>query len=326
MTKQTRIILLCSLLCILLICTLATCNNSGFSRAEAAVNDYNEQVTIYNAAAIAFNTSIQPVIDANITLDEAIVSAEELLNTDDIPFDPQTLTALENAILTATQTKVSVPAELSLKEDLTIPVNATAGEFNQLADLASSEAEILRLAEIPPPLVRPNYSELISTLLDTQNAFEQSVLVQKQVTAPTDDFVLERLKQIDTILGLASVTQNNDPNGLLGTEGGYIGCIYFSDSRVDKTQLNLKPEDYNVIAMGTIGGGAIEIYATIEEAETRNSYLATYDGTELNPGSHVVVGTMVVRTSSMLTDEQQIELTNQIISVMIELIEVDYLH
>lgn len=319
MSKRTGIILLSSLLCILLICTLVTCTNSRLSRAESAVSDYNAQVTTYNDAAIAFNTSIQPIIDANNALDEAIASSQALLDAGDTPFDPQTKTALEEAILTATQAKVSVPDELPLKEELTIPNNATADELKRLADTASSEAETLRLAEIPSPLAQPDYSELTAALLDAQSAFERSILIQKQVTAPTDDFVLERLKQMDTILSLAAVTKSNDPNGLLGTEGGYIGCIYFSDSRVDKAQLNLKPGDYNVIAMGTVGGGAIEIYATVEKAEARNGYLATYDGTDLDPGSHVIVGTMVVRTSSMLTDEQQTELTNQIIAVMTEL-------
>lgn len=319
MSKRTGIILLSSLLCILLICTLVTCTNSGLSRAESAVSDYNAQAATYNDAAIAFNTSIQPIIDANNALDEAIASSQALLDAGDTPFDPQTKTALEEAILTATQAKVSVPDELPLKEELTIPNNATADELKRLADTASSEAETLRLAEIPSPLAQPDYSELTAALLDAQSAFERSILIQKQVTAPTDDFVLERLKQMDTILSLAAVTKSNDPNGLLGTEGGYIGCIYFSDSRVDKAQLNLKPGDYNVIAMGTVGGGAIEIYATVEEAEARNGYLATYDGTDFDPGSHVIVGTMVVRTSSMLTDEQQTELTNQIIAVMTEL-------
>ena len=319
MSKRTGIILLGSLLCILLICTLITCTNSGLSSAESAVSDYNKQVAIYNDAAIAFNTSIQPIIDANNALDEVIASSQALLDAGDTPFEPQTKTALAEAVLTASQAKVSVPDELPLMEELTIPSNATADELERLASTASSEAEALRLAEIPSPLVQPDYSEQTDALLDAQSAFEQSVLIQKQVTAPTDDFILERLKQMDTILSLAAVTKSNDPNGLLGTEGGYIGCIYFSDSRVDKTQLNLKPGDYNVIAMGTVGGGAVEIYATVEEAEARNGYLATYDGTNLDPGSHVVVGTMVVRTSSMLTDEQQIELTNQIIAIMTEL-------
>lgn len=321
MTKRTGIILLGSLLCILLICALVTCTDSGLSRAEAAVSSYNEQVAIYNDAATAFNASIQPIVDSNGVLDEVIAVSQALLDAGEIPFDPQTKTDLERAIDVAVHSKVSVPAEIPLKEELTIPDNATAEDLEYLTSMASSEAEALRLIEVPAPISQPDYSATTEALLDAQSAFKRSVLIQKQVTAPSDDFVLERLKQIDTILSLAAVTSSNDPNGLLGKEGGYIGCIYFSDSRVDKTQLNLKPGEYNVIAMGTVGGGAIEIYATIEEAETRNAYLSTYDGTDLDPGSHVVVGTMVVRTSSKLTDEQQMELTSQIVALLTELVE-----
>lgn len=321
MTKRTGIILLGSLLCILLICALVTCTDSGLSRAEAAVRSYNEQVAIYNDAATAFNASIQPIVDSNGVLDEVIAVSQALLDAGEIPFDPQTKTDLERAIDVAVHSKVSVPAEIPLKEELTIPDNATAEDLEYLTSMASSEAEALRLIEVPAPISQPDYSATTEALLDAQSAFKRSVLIQKQVTAPSDDFVLERLKQIDTILSLAAVTSSNDPNGLLGKEGGYIGCIYFSDSRVDKTQLNLKPGEYNVIAMGTVGGGAIEIYATIEEAETRNAYLSTYDGTDLDPGSHVVVGTMVVRTSSKLTDEQQMELTSQIVALLTELVE-----
>lgn len=326
MTKRTGLILLGSLLCILLICALVTCTDSGLSRAEAAVSSYNEQVAIYNDAATAFNASIQPIVDANAILDEVIAVSQALLDAGEIPFDPQAKADLEQAIDAAVRSKVPVPAEIPLKEELTIPDNATAEDLECMTSTAFSEAEAIRLIEVPAPISQPDYSATTEALLDAQNAFERSILIQKQVTAPTDDFVLERLKQMDTILSLAAVTKSNDPNGLLGTEGGYIGCIYFSDSRVDKTQLNLKPGDYNVIAMGTVGGGAVEIYATVEEAEARNGYLATYDGTDLNPGSHVVVGTMVVRTSSMLTDEQQTELTNQIIAIMTELEVPENLH
>ena len=88
---------------------------------------------------------------------------------------------------------------------------------------------------------------------------------------------------------------------------------------MDKTLLNLKPGEYDTISMGAIGGGAVEVYRSRDNAEERNAYLSSYDGTTLDPGSHIVIGTVVIRTSSMLTEVQQNELTNQIISLMTEL-------
>lgn len=339
MTRRTGIILFSVLLCILAICLLATCGNpkpspnettspssSTEESIESVVERYNSQVALYNEAITAYNESIQLVADANIILDQEIAVAQTALESEDIPFDPQTALDLEQAIQTAHETKIAIPEALLVRDVAVIPEAASSEEIEEFRARVAAELDVLKSVEVPMPLTVPDYTSVIATLLEARNTYQHSVEVQKQVTAPDDNFVLERLKQIDTIVSLGAVIQNNDPNGLLGKEGGYIGCIYFSDSRVDKTKLNLKPSQYDVISMGTIGGGAIEIYATIEEAEARNSYLATYDGTDLDPGSHVVAGTMVVRTSSMLTDEQQTELTNQIITIMTALEVSENLH
>ena len=68
----------------------------------------------------------------------------------------------------------------------------------------------------------------------------------------------------------------------------------------------------NIVAKGTDAGGAVEIYATLEEAQARVEYLAGFDGTILYSGSYAIVGTMVIRTSYKLADEQQLLLTHAI--------------
>ena len=64
---------------------------------------------------------------------------------------------------------------------------------------------------------------------------------------------------------------------------------------------------------------AAEVYETKEYAETRNAYLAGFDGTVFSSGSHTVCGTIVVRTSDKLTATQQQVLEDDIISALIEL-------
>lgn len=44
-------------------------------------------------------------------------------------------------------------------------------------------------------------------------------------------------------------------------------------------------------AVRTDGGGCVEVYAIVEGAEERNTYLSVFDGSILRPGSHAVVGT-----------------------------------
>lgn len=132
--------------------------------------------------------------------------------------------------------------------------------------------------------------------------------------APTDDFVMERLKLIGTITDMAPVTEDHDPNEQLGKQGGYIGCIYFKDMQVDRSEIYADSDD--VIEVGTEGGGAIEIFNTAAEAAAREAYLASFDGTGYASGSHHITGTCLIRTSTHLTASQQNDLTDKISQVL----------
>lgn len=342
MRKRTQLILLGSLLCLILVCVLITRCKSDQGQSEPDLNatvqeteyfppteqnvddvvaTYNALITSYNESALSYNKSVDEISMINNALISITEIAQEAITSGAIPYDPNVKVDLEQAIQAASSALIPVPEKLAIKDLLVIPENASAEELSDLRLVATLGINELAGAALPKPLDAPDYEAMTVALEDALKAFELSVLVQKQITAPDDEFVLKRLQKIDTVLSMAAVTAENDPNGLLGTEGGYIGCIYFSDSNVDKTQLALKPDEYDVITMGTVGGGAIEIYATLEAAEDRNNYLSQYDGSSLNPGSHVVLGTMVIRTSSKLTVEQQETLTNQIISVLIEVLQ-----
>ena len=65
-----------------------------------------------------------------------------------------------------------------------------------------------------------------------------------------------------------------------------------------------------------MGGGGIEVYSTVEDAEKREEYLATYDGGIFASGTHTVVGTVVVRTSNELKASQQKEMEDKIIETL----------
>ena len=132
--------------------------------------------------------------------------------------------------------------------------------------------------------------------------------------APSDEFVMERLALISTITDIDAVTEDHDPNGQLGKQGGYIGCVYFQDSQVDRSSIYITED--NVIDIGTEGGGAVEIFSTKDDAGVREAYLAAFDGTAFSSGSHKVIGTCLVRTSSHLTASQQKNLTDEIEQVL----------
>ena len=104
---------------------------------------------------------------------------------------------------------------------------------------------------------------------------------------------------------------------MLKKQGGYIGCIYFEDTQVDRNELYIEDGKDNVIDIGCDGGGAIEIFNSAKEAETRDTYLGSFDGTGFASGSHYVYGTIIVRTSNELNGSQQLELTDKIVNELI---------
>ena len=157
----------------------------------------------------------------------------------------------------------------------------TDSAFNPAHKVVKAEpAKAVNTAEktVPELPEVPDYTEAISKLDEARVAYENSVQGLKQVTAPSDEFVMERLQRIETITAMGAVTEDHDPNGMLNKQGGYIGCIYFTDTQVDRSLIYIEDGLDGVIDVGTEGGGAIEVFATAEEANVRNDYLATFDG------------------------------------------------
>lgn len=141
----------------------------------------------------------------------------------------------------------------------------------------------------------------------------QAVLkVVKQITAPTSEWVASRLASVVGIIETQAVTEEMDPDDLLGKEGGYSGCIYFTFEAINPNEV----PGNSVVEKGTDAGGAVEIYTSLADAKARCEYLSGFDGTVLYSGSYAIVGTMVIRTSYKLSNEQQFDLTNAITAAL----------
>ena len=133
---------------------------------------------------------------------------------------------------------------------------------------------------------------------------------KKLVKNPSESYVIDCLSRIPGIMEVEAATEEHDPNGHLHKAGGYTAAVYFSYEGIDQDTI---PGD-DVIDKGTDCGGQIEVYAKKEDAKKRDEYLASFDGTVLASGSHKVVGTVLVRTSSKLTASCQSELESKIIA------------
>lgn len=244
----------------------------------------------HDIAADKFNAVAKEVKSKNKELTSAMDDAQKLLDSKDPVYDESTKEALITALSDAKASKRKVPDLPKKTEDI--------------------KSETKKLSE---PL---DYSSVIKDISDKKTAYENSIQQMKQVTNPSEEFIIQRLKDIPNISGYQAVTEDNDPNEQLNKQGGYTATVYFSSPLVDQSQVY----GDDIVAKGTDGGGAIEVYASAEDAERREAYLAGFDGMGfLNSGSHKVIGTVLIRTSCHLTATQQNEMTTNITNKLLEL-------
>lgn len=244
----------------------------------------------HDLAETKFNTAVKEVEAKNTELTSAMNDAQKILDKKEAVYDNTTKEAFITALSDAKAAQRKIP-------DLP----------KKTADI---NAETKKLSE---PL---DYSSVINAISEKQTAYQNSVLQMKQITNPNEDFVIQCLKGIPNISGYQAVTEDHDPNGNLNKQGGYTSTVYFSTPLIDQSSVY----GNDIVDKGTECGGAIEVYASEEDAEKRDSYLASFDGAGmLNSGSHKVLGTIVIRTSTKLTATQQNEFTNNITNKLLEL-------
>lgn len=244
----------------------------------------------HDLAEAKFNAAVKEVEAKNTELTSAMNDAQKILDKKEAVYDNTTKEAFITALSDAKAAQRKIPD---------LPKKA-----------ADINAETKKLSE---PL---DYSSVINAISEKQTAYQNSVLQMKQITNPNEDFVIQRLKGIPNTSGYQAVTEDHDPNGNLNKQGGYTSTVYFSTPLIDQSSVY----GNDIVDKGTECGGAIEVYASEEDAEKRDSYLASFDGAGmLNSGSHKVLGTIVIRTSTKLTATQQNEFTNNITNKLLEL-------
>lgn len=205
---------------------------NAVSAFNTAVQEYNESIAPYNEAAAG-------IADANGKLQAVLDEAQAVLDKGAQAYEPDTLDELESAIQSASKAFIEVPVQIDPFEERSVP-----GSFskNELA-LAQHEAETALGAvkeakeKIPTVPEVPDFTDEIESVRSAQKKYEDSVQKLANITAPSDSFVKERLERIDTVVQAEAVTADHDPNGLLGTESGYTGCVYFLDERIDRSLL-----------------------------------------------------------------------------------------
>lgn len=292
---------------------------------EICVNEYNTMVHSYNEDANRYNSLLEKMAAYNVgDIPDAIVLLEEVkMDNKAILEKWHTLHNFADDVDTVLSQRgdinqkyydVCLVSYNSVIEDY----NIVATEYNDLVtrtsvnfiDGMTNKASVKDEMDIES-MKNMSEGELCDSLDSMLSEIEVLVgdyLIALQITNPEQQWVLDKLKKVKDITEVEAVTKSKDPNGLLGKEGGYTACIYFTVKGIDSSKI----KGSSVVDKGTDAGGAIEVYETLEYALNRCDYLSQFDGTVLYSGSYVIIGTMVVRTSYKLSNSQQIDLTNDI--------------
>lgn len=248
----------------------------------------------HNEAVAAFNTAADGLQGRNDDLDAAIKELQELNKSKDKPYDSSMSDSATDAVTQAQTAKEDIP---------TMPGNTD--EINAMAKKIGKMGK---------------YDSVIADLSTAKTNLQDSIDQLKQVTNPSGQFILQRLTGISNITALEAVSEGNDPNNKLGKQGGYTACIYFNSDLVDSSDVYLSGDYTPVVDGGCDAGGAVEVYANVKDAKKRDDYLSNFDGDSiLDPGSHKIVGTCVVRTSCHLAASQQNAMTSNVEQALIRL-------
>ena len=303
---------------ILLTVSLSGCNEELKEEAADVAEKYNNLVGEYNESIKPYNEAVDSIVEANKTFNSAIDAAQASIDNGEEPFDKQTESDLKDGIVVANGKVVAVPDKLLEKETVSVDEDWGKSELEEFISNTNADIETLSNTKTPETPEIPDYSDDMDALAKLKLAYEDSIQGLKQITAPSDEFVMKRLQLVETITSMDAVTEDHDPNGKLNKQGGYIGCIYFTDSRVNRDDLYIKDGEDNVIDIGTVGGGAVEVFETVEDAVARDNYLASVQSITSTDNSHYVRGTCVIRTSEHLTGSQQKSLTDEITNALIK--------
>lgn len=229
----------------------------------------------------------------NNELDSLIQKSENVVETEDIALNEETRAILKGAISDAKQARKEVSRKPLLAKDIEIATNM---------------------------MEQVDYTDIVKSLEEKYIDFDKSIKQYKLVDNPTEEYLLSRLKTVKGIFNITAYTEETDTNKYLNKAKWYYSKIVFQHEDVQHSAIEY---GHPIEEVGNPAGGCVEAFKTVEDAERRNQELQSQEGTVRSPGSHKVIGTVLVRTSDDLTTAKQKELEQAIIDALTYIEEVD---
>lgn len=222
----------------------------------------------------------------NDELDSLIQKSENLVETKEKALDEEKRAILKGTVADAKKVRKEVSKKPLLAKDI---------------ETATSTMEEI------------DYTEIVKSLEGKYNDFEKSIKQYKLVDNPTEEYLLSRLKTVEGIFNITAYTEETDTNKYLNKAKWYYSKIVFQHEDVKHSAIEY---GLSIEEVGNPAGGCVEAFKTVEDAERRNQELQSQEGTARSPGTHKVVGTVLVRTSDELTTTKQKELEQAIIDAL----------
>lgn len=240
-----------------------------------------------------FNVVSNKLERMNDELDSLIQKSENLVETKDKALDEEKRAILKGTISDAKQARKEVSKKPLLAKDI--------------------EAATNMMDEV-------DYTEIVKSLEEKYNDFEKSIKQYKLVDNPTEEYLLTRLKTVKGIFNITAYTEETDTDKYLNKAKWYYSKIVFQHEDVKHLAIEY---GHSIEEVGNPAGGCVEAFKTVEDAERRNQELQSQEGTVRSPGTHKVIGTVLVRTSDDLTTTKQKELEQAIIDALTYIEDVD---
>lgn len=159
------------------------------------------------------------------------------------------------------------------------------------------------------PIKIRNDINLINNEIEKIN---ENIAIINKITNPKVEDVVKSLRKVKNISNIEVVSDEDKKSDLFFYNGMFNDCAYFTSNLVNDVI-----QGQTTIEKGTDAGGCVEIYDTVEKAHERFDYLMGFDNTIYYSGQFIPVGTMIVRTSYLLSDEENDKLVNEIINALI---------
>lgn len=312
MTKKTKLTIIFSTIAIVTVAATVLYFFALKPAYEEAITNYDGVFTIYNTVSSEYETKAEQIEAENDKLNADIEALQTVVSSGEKPYNSDTIPDANSAINEGKMALVEIPAweDKGLKN---------TDEYNALqvlelkSDIEEAENYTSELITIVETMEIPDYSVVIETINNAKLSLERSIKQMKQVTCPSESFVLQRVTNVRDEAGMQdviSLTEDNDPENHIGKPGWYTVKVIFRHKDVEHYGL-----DSGLLTLSEIGnpaGGCVEVYRTAEDAQRRADELKSQEGTPRSPGARMVCGTVVIRVSDDLKASYQQELLEMI--------------